>query len=160
MGEKEDIEDFHSRFLILVNGLAFLGEILPPWRQVTKVLQCLNSTWDPIANALQANGNTKEMDVEVLFGKLSSYMDNQKRNSLWELRTQQMKKKVMTSPSSPRLSRSYGRSKGETLMAQVPWRLPASIVVKTVTLPETVPKRRRPILLKLQRSPPDQATLH
>ena len=81
MGEKKDIEDFHSRFLILVNGLAFLGEILPPWRQVTKVLQCLNSTWDPIANTLQANGNTKELDVEDLFGKLSSYMDVQKRKT-------------------------------------------------------------------------------
>ena len=46
MGEKETIEDFHSRFLILVNGLAFLGEVLPSWRQVTKVLQCLNSSWD------------------------------------------------------------------------------------------------------------------
>ena len=28
--------------------------------------------------------------------------------------------KVMTLPSSPRLSRSFGRSKVETLMAQVP----------------------------------------
>ena len=81
IGEREDIEDFHSRFLILVNGLAFLGEKLPPWRQIIKVLQCLNSTWDPIANALQENGNTKEMDVEDLFGKLSSYMDNQKRKT-------------------------------------------------------------------------------
>ena len=29
MGEKENIEDFHSRFLVLVNSLAFLGEVLP-----------------------------------------------------------------------------------------------------------------------------------
>ena len=48
MGEKESIEDFHSRFLILVNNLTFLGEILPSWRQVTKVLQCLNSSWNTL----------------------------------------------------------------------------------------------------------------
>ena len=81
MGEKESIEDFHSRFLILVNNLAFLGELLPSWRQVTKVLQCLNSSWDKIFGALQANGNTKDMDVEDLFGKLSSFMDIEKRKS-------------------------------------------------------------------------------
>ena len=77
-----DIEDFHSRFLVLVNALAFLGEIVPSWRQVLTVLQCLNSTWDPIANALQAQGNTKDLDIEDLFGKLSSHAGIQKRKAL------------------------------------------------------------------------------
>ncbi len=81
MGEKESIEDFHSRFLILVNNLTFLGEILPSWKQVTKVLQCLNSSWNHITGALMANSNTKDMDVEDLFGKLSSFMDLEKRKA-------------------------------------------------------------------------------
>ena len=73
MGEKEEIEDFHSRFLTLVNALKFLEEEIEDWKQVVNALQCLNSTWDPITNAFHAQGGMKNLDNDYLFGKLSAH---------------------------------------------------------------------------------------
>ena len=44
MKDKKEIEDFQARFLALINSLAHLGDDVSNWKQVTKVLQCLNKT--------------------------------------------------------------------------------------------------------------------
>ena len=43
MKDGEEIEDFHTRFTTIINNLSFLGETIENWRQVTKVLQSLNT---------------------------------------------------------------------------------------------------------------------
>ena len=49
MGDGESIEEFQARFLTLINSLSYLGEKIENWKQVTKVLQSLNHSWDPVA---------------------------------------------------------------------------------------------------------------
>ena len=44
MGVKESIKEFKARFLTLINSLSYLGERVENWKQVTKVLQSLNSS--------------------------------------------------------------------------------------------------------------------
>ena len=79
MGEKESIEDFQARFLTLINSLSYLGEQIANWKQVNKVLQSLNSSWDPIAINVQTQPHTKELDIDEFFGKLCAFNGLQKR---------------------------------------------------------------------------------
>ena len=79
MGEKKDIEEFQARFLMIINSLAYLGENIENWRQVNKVLQSLNSSWDPIVIHFQAIFATKDLDIDTFFGKLSVFQGLQKR---------------------------------------------------------------------------------
>ena len=59
MGEKESIEEFQGRFLTLINSLSYLGEMIENWKQVTKVLQSMNSSWDPISYQLSKSDSYK-----------------------------------------------------------------------------------------------------
>ena len=77
--DKEEIEDFQARFLTLINSLAHLGEEIPNWKQVTKVLQCLNKTWDPVAIHFHTQPTTKDLDIDEFFGRLSAFSELQKR---------------------------------------------------------------------------------
>ena len=43
------------------------------------MLQCLNSSWDPIAIHFQAISDTKNLDIDTFFGKLSAFQGLQKR---------------------------------------------------------------------------------
>ena len=79
MGEKETIEEFQARFLSLVNSLTYLGEEIPNWKLVTRVLQCLNKEWDPIALHFQTQPYTKKFDIDKFFEKLSAFQGLQKR---------------------------------------------------------------------------------
>ena len=79
MKDGEEIEDFHTRFTTIINNLSFLGETIENWRQVTKVLQSLNSQWDPVALSFQTQAHTTNLDVDDLFGKLSAFGGLQKR---------------------------------------------------------------------------------
>ena len=49
MHEKETIGEFQTRFMSLVNSLTYVGEEIPCWKQVTRILQCLNKLGEPIA---------------------------------------------------------------------------------------------------------------
>ena len=61
MKDKEEIGDFQTQFLTLINFLVHLGEEIPNWKQVTKVLQCLNKTWDLVAIHFQTQPTTKDL---------------------------------------------------------------------------------------------------
>ena len=63
----------------LVNSLTYLGEEIPSWKQVTRVLQCLNKSWEPIALHFQTQPYTKKFDIDEFFGKLSAFQGLQKR---------------------------------------------------------------------------------
>ena len=73
MKDKEEIEEFQARFLALINSLERLGEDIPNWKQVTKVLHCLNKTQDPIAIHFQTQPTTKDLDIDEFFGRLSVF---------------------------------------------------------------------------------------
>ena len=79
MHEKETIEEFQTRFMSLVNFLTYLGEEIPSWKQVTRVLQCLNKSWEPIALHFQTQPHTKKFDIDEFFGKLSAFKGLQKK---------------------------------------------------------------------------------
>ena len=79
MGDKEEIEDFQARFLTLINSLSYLGEQVTNWKQVNKVLQSLNSSWNPIAINFQTQPHTKDLDIDEFFEKLCAFNGLQKR---------------------------------------------------------------------------------
>ena len=79
MGENESIEDFQARFLTLINSLSYLGEQVANLKHVNKVLQSLNSSWDPIAINFQTQPHTKDLDIDEFFGKLCAFNGLQKR---------------------------------------------------------------------------------
>ena len=79
MHEKETIEEFQTRFMSLVNSLTYLGEDIPSWKQVTRVLYCLNKLWQPIALHFQTQPHTKKFDIDEFFEKLSAFQGLQKR---------------------------------------------------------------------------------
>ena len=63
----------------LINSLTYLGEDIPSWKHVTRVLQCLNKSWEPIALHFQTQPHTKKFDIDEFFGKLSAFQGLQKR---------------------------------------------------------------------------------
>ena len=79
MRDGEEIEDFHTRFTTIINNLSFLGETIESWRQVTKVLQPLNTQCDPVTLSFQTQAHTTDLDVDDLFDKLSAFGGLQKR---------------------------------------------------------------------------------
>ena len=79
MGEKESIEEFQARFLTLINSLSHIGEKIENWKQVMKVLQPLNRSWDPIAINFQTQEHTKDLDIDEFFEKFSAFSGLQKR---------------------------------------------------------------------------------
>ena len=78
MKDKEEILDFQARFLTLINSLAHLGELIPNWKQVMKLLQCHNKVWDPIAIHFQTQAGTKDFDIHEFFEKLGVFSRTQK----------------------------------------------------------------------------------
>ena len=73
IGEKESTEEFKARFLTLINSLSYLGEMIENWKQVTKVLQSLNCSWDPITINFQTQAHTKDLDIDEFFEKLCAF---------------------------------------------------------------------------------------
>lgn len=52
--------------------LEFLGETVPNWKITHQFLQVLNSKWDAISLALQAQNDTKSITLEDLVARLQS----------------------------------------------------------------------------------------
>ena len=57
----------------MVSQLEFLGEKLPQWMQVSKLIQGLNSKWNEVIAALLTNSETKTLTLEDVIGKLTMY---------------------------------------------------------------------------------------
>ena len=85
MGDGESVEEFQARFLTLINSLSYLGEKIENWKQVTKVLQSLNHSWDPIVINFQTQAHTKDLDIDEFFRKLSAFAGLQKRKDATKL---------------------------------------------------------------------------
>ncbi|CAM8884633.1 unnamed protein product [Rhodiola kirilowii] len=68
----ESLEDFYTRFQVLVGQLDYLDEKLPEWKLTHQFMQALNSEWDHVTLALQAQKGIKDTTLEELVANLQS----------------------------------------------------------------------------------------
>ncbi|CAM8934018.1 unnamed protein product [Rhodiola kirilowii] len=68
----ESLDDFYTRFQIIVAQLNSLDEVLPQWKVTHQFMQALNSRWDTITAALQAQKGIKDITLEELVANLQS----------------------------------------------------------------------------------------
>ncbi|CAM8986586.1 unnamed protein product [Rhodiola kirilowii] len=68
----ESLEDFYTRFQVIVGQLEYLNEKLPEWKTTHQFLQALNSKWDQVTLALQAQKGIKDATLEELVANLQS----------------------------------------------------------------------------------------
>ncbi|CAM8909475.1 unnamed protein product [Rhodiola kirilowii] len=68
----ESLDDFYTRFQIIVAQLNSLDEILPQWKVTHQFMQALNSRWDTVTAALQAQKGIKDITLEELVANLQS----------------------------------------------------------------------------------------
>ncbi|CAM8903287.1 unnamed protein product [Rhodiola kirilowii] len=68
----ESLEDFYTRFQVIVGQLDYLNEKLPEWKITHQFMQALNSKWDHVTLALQAQTVIKEITLEELVANLQS----------------------------------------------------------------------------------------
>ncbi|CAM8887664.1 unnamed protein product [Rhodiola kirilowii] len=68
----ESLEDFYTRFQVIVGQLEYLNEKLPEWKITHQFMQGLNSKWDQVTLALQAQKGIKDTTLEELVANLQS----------------------------------------------------------------------------------------
>ncbi|CAM8900025.1 unnamed protein product [Rhodiola kirilowii] len=68
----ESLDDFYTRFQIIVAQLNSLDEVLPQWKVTHQFMQALSSKWDTVTTALQAQKGIKDITLEELVANLQS----------------------------------------------------------------------------------------
>ncbi|CAM8988070.1 unnamed protein product [Rhodiola kirilowii] len=68
----ESLDDFYTRFQVIVAQLNSLDEVLPQWKVTHQFMQALNSRWDIVTTALQAQKGIKDVTLEELVANLQS----------------------------------------------------------------------------------------
>ncbi|CAM8900926.1 unnamed protein product [Rhodiola kirilowii] len=68
----ESLDDFYTRFQIIVAQLNSLDENLPQWKVTHQFMQALCSRWDTVTTALQAQKGIKDISLEELVANLQS----------------------------------------------------------------------------------------
>ncbi|CAM8882592.1 unnamed protein product [Rhodiola kirilowii] len=68
----ETLEDFFTRFQVIIGQLEYLNERLPEWKITHKFMQALYSKWDHVTLALQAQKGIKDVTLEELVANLQS----------------------------------------------------------------------------------------
>ncbi|CAM8999585.1 unnamed protein product [Rhodiola kirilowii] len=68
----ESLEDFYTRFQVIVGQLDYMNEKLPEWKITHQFMQALNSKWDHVTLALQAQKGIKDITLEELVANLQS----------------------------------------------------------------------------------------
>ncbi|CAM8984069.1 unnamed protein product [Rhodiola kirilowii] len=68
----ESLEDFYTRFQVIVGQLEHLNEKLPEWKITHQFMQALNSKWDHVTLALQAQKGIKDTTLEEVVANLQS----------------------------------------------------------------------------------------
>ncbi|CAM8937022.1 unnamed protein product [Rhodiola kirilowii] len=68
----ESLEDFYTRFQVIIAQLNSLEEKLPQWKITHQFMQALNSRWDIVTTALQAQKGIKDVTLEELVVNLQS----------------------------------------------------------------------------------------
>ncbi|CAM8921982.1 unnamed protein product [Rhodiola kirilowii] len=68
----ESLDDFYTRFQVIVAQLNSLDEVLPQWKVTHQFMQALCSRWDTVTTALQAQKGIKDITLEELVANLQS----------------------------------------------------------------------------------------
>ncbi|CAM8923911.1 unnamed protein product [Rhodiola kirilowii] len=68
----ESLEDFFTRLQVIIGQLEYLNEKLPEWKITHQFMQALNSKWDHVTLALQAQRGIKDVTLEELVANLQS----------------------------------------------------------------------------------------
>ncbi|CAM8887321.1 unnamed protein product [Rhodiola kirilowii] len=68
----ESLDDFCTRFQIILAQLNSLDEVLPQWKVTHLFMQALSSRWDTVTTALQAQKGIKDITLEELVANLQS----------------------------------------------------------------------------------------
>ncbi|CAM8950605.1 unnamed protein product [Rhodiola kirilowii] len=68
----ESLEDFYTRFQVIVAQLNSLDEVLPQWKITHQFMQALSSRWDTVTIAFQAQKGIKDVTLEELVANLQS----------------------------------------------------------------------------------------
>ncbi|CAM8956688.1 unnamed protein product [Rhodiola kirilowii] len=68
----ESLEDFFTRFQVIIGQLDYLNEKLPEWKITHQFMQALNSKWDHVTLALQAQKGIKDITLEELVANFQS----------------------------------------------------------------------------------------
>lgn len=71
--ESETVQEMHTRFTSITNVLHCLGEVIPPSKQVRKILGFLPKSWKSKVNAIFEARNLKTITIDKLIGKLKTY---------------------------------------------------------------------------------------
>ncbi|CAM8887883.1 unnamed protein product [Rhodiola kirilowii] len=68
----ESLDDFYTRFQVIIAELNSLDEVLPQWKITHQFMQALSSRWDTVTTALQAQKGIKNVTLEELVANLQS----------------------------------------------------------------------------------------
>ncbi|CAM8905374.1 unnamed protein product [Rhodiola kirilowii] len=71
-GKDESLDDFYTKFQIIVAQLNSLDEVLPQCKVTHQFMQALGSRWDTVTTALQAQKGIKDITLEELVANLQS----------------------------------------------------------------------------------------
>ncbi|CAM8991154.1 unnamed protein product [Rhodiola kirilowii] len=68
----ESLDDFYTRFQVIVAQLNSLDEVVPQWKITHQFMQALSSRWNTMTTALQAQKGIKDVTLEELVANLQS----------------------------------------------------------------------------------------
>ncbi|XP_070047102.1 uncharacterized protein [Nicotiana tomentosiformis] len=80
MKDDESIQDMHTRFTSIINGLHSLGEIIPRNKLVRKILRVLPSSWESKVNAITEAKDLQKLTIDELIVNLKTYEMKKKKD--------------------------------------------------------------------------------
>ncbi|KAL4376056.1 hypothetical protein GQ457_02G023230 [Hibiscus cannabinus] len=69
----DDITKMFDQFSVIVNGLKFLGEVIPEERLVRKFIYSLPKSWDSKRTAIIEANDLKILNLDALMGSLLTH---------------------------------------------------------------------------------------
>ncbi|XP_047259319.1 uncharacterized protein LOC124891656 [Capsicum annuum] len=73
MKERETIQEMHTRFTSITNELHYLGEVVPLYIQVRKILGVLRKSWESKVDAITEERNLKTFTKDELICNLKAH---------------------------------------------------------------------------------------
>ena len=66
MTEGETIQEMHTRFITIINEIYSLGEIIPNWKAVRKLLSVLPESWDSKVEVIAEARDIDKLGMDYL----------------------------------------------------------------------------------------------
>ncbi|XP_070008414.1 structural maintenance of chromosomes protein 3-like [Nicotiana sylvestris] len=81
MKDDESIQDMHTRFTSLINGLHSLGDVIPKNKLVRKILSVLPGSWESKVNAITEAKDLQTLTMDELIGYMKTYEMKRKKDN-------------------------------------------------------------------------------